>query len=112
MGRPQASGTGIDHRLAWVTAGLRRAARDAGVDLPAVYARQVAADGLRSCDQLGVTRLDTGVVLHTAPDTPDQLPAVLGYADTTGQWYRDGSRHTPRNPRPARPSPTAHTVGL
>jgi hypothetical protein len=32
-------------------------------------------------------------VLHTVPSTKDRLPVIVGYADSRGQWYRDGSRH-------------------
>jgi hypothetical protein len=81
------------HRRAWLVAGLRRAARGLGVDLPVTYAQAVTAQGLRCGDAIGVTRLGCGVVLHTLPEANDTLPLVLGYADTTGQWYRDGSRH-------------------
>jgi hypothetical protein len=43
--------------------------------------------------ELGVSRLGSGVVLHTVPSTKDRLPVIVGYADSRGQWYRDGSRH-------------------
>jgi hypothetical protein len=33
------------------------------------------------------------VVIHTAPQSKDRLPIVVGYADARGQWHRDGSRH-------------------
>jgi hypothetical protein len=90
------------HQLAWLAAGLRRAAHGLGVDLPVIYAQAVAAHGLRCGDPVGVTRLGSGVVLHTLPEANDRLPIVLGYADANGQWYRDGSRHqTPaHNPEP------------
>jgi hypothetical protein len=81
------------HQLAWLAAGLRRAAHGLGVDLPITYAQAVAAHGMRGGDPVGVTRLGTGVVLHTLPEVDDRLPIVLGYADANGQWYRDGSRH-------------------
>ena len=42
--------------------------------------------GIAICEQLGVTRLDTGVVIHTAPESP-QPPVLIGYADAAGQWY-------------------------
>jgi hypothetical protein len=86
------------HRLLWLAAGLRRAAQDAGVDLPGDYAQRVAIDGIRLCDQLGVTPIGRGVAIHTAPTDTRQLPILLGYADPAGQWYRDGSRHTPLTP--------------
>jgi hypothetical protein len=81
------------HKVAWLAAGLRRAARGFGVDLPVTYAQAVAAQGLRCDDPLGVTRLGCGVVLHTQPEVADRLPIVLGYADANGQWHRNGSRH-------------------
>lgn len=81
------------HRVDWVARGLRRAASDLGVNLPLDYAHIVAADGLSRAPDLGVTRLGTGVVLHTAPSEAAKLPAVLGYADASGQWHRDGKRH-------------------
>ena len=43
--------------------------------------------------ELGVSRLGSGVVIHTVPPTKDRLPFIVGYADGRGQWYRDGSRH-------------------
>jgi hypothetical protein len=79
--------------LAWLAAGLRRAANGLGVDLPVAYAHAVAAQALRCGDPVGVTRLGSGVVLHTLSEADDRLPMVLGYADANGQWYRDGSRH-------------------
>jgi hypothetical protein len=88
------------HHLLWLAAGLRRAAQDAGVDLPVDYAQRVAVDGIRLCDQLGVTPVGRGVAIHTAPTDDRQLPILLGYADAAGQWYRDGSRHTPPTPTP------------
>jgi hypothetical protein len=82
-----------DHTVAWVAAGLRRAASSFGVALPASYSETVARDGLRRCPQLAVSQLGRGAVIHTAPESQDQLPIVLGYADATGQWHRDGRRH-------------------
>ena len=61
--------------------------------MPVSYSRQVALDGLALESQLGVTRLGDGVVIHTSPQTPDQLPVVLGYADRKHQGYRNGRRH-------------------
>lgn len=81
------------HQIARLSAGVRRAARDAGVELTHDYATTVAATGSRWCDQLGVTRLGEGIVIHTAPEDPTELPIVLGYADHSGQWHFDGSRH-------------------
>jgi hypothetical protein len=86
------------HRLIWLAAGLRRAAQDAGVDLPVDYAQRVTVDGIRVCDQLGVTPVGRGVAIHTAPTDDRKLPILLGYADAAGQWYRDGSRHAPPTP--------------
>jgi hypothetical protein len=82
-----------DHTVAWVAAGLRRAASGLGVALPASYSETVARDSLQRCPQLAVSALGRGAVIHTAPETADQLPIVLGYADANGQWYRDGRCH-------------------
>jgi hypothetical protein len=89
------------HQLAWMAAGLRRAARTLGVELPVGYSEAVAANGIAICEQLGVTRLDHGVAIHTAPESPDQLPVLIGYADAAGQWYRDGRRHSTLSVAPA-----------
>jgi hypothetical protein len=88
MGRPSR------HQIDWTASGLRRAAADAGVNLPVLYSQTVAADGLDRESELAVTRLGAGVVIHTQPDSDKRLPMVLGYADSRGQWYRDGRRHT------------------
>jgi hypothetical protein len=82
------------HQIEWAASGLRRAAADAGVELSVAYSRAVATDGLARETELCVTRLGTGVVIHTQPDSDKRLPIVLGYADGRGQWYRDGRRHT------------------
>jgi hypothetical protein len=82
------------HQIEWAASGLRRAAAVVGVELPVDYSRQVATDGLAHEPELGVTKLGTGVVIHTAPDANNRLPVVVGYADRRGQWYRDGRRHT------------------
>jgi hypothetical protein len=74
--------------------GLRRAARTLGVELPVGYSEAVTADAMAICGQLAVTRLDHGVVIHTAPESADQLPVLVGYADAGGQWYRDGRRYS------------------
>ena len=87
------NGPRASHQAVWLAAGVRRAAREAGVRLPVAYSRQVAVDGLEHCEQLGVTRAGMGVVIHTAPDSPEQLPIVVGWADATGQWYSDGRQH-------------------
>jgi hypothetical protein len=81
------------HDIEWAASRLRRAAAEAGVDLPIAYSRTVAGDGLAKEASLGVTRLGAGIVFHTSPDVPTRLPLVLGYADNHGQWYRDGRRH-------------------
>jgi hypothetical protein len=93
----------LAHQVAWTAAGLRRAARSAGVELPVDYARRVAHDGLRLGAELAVTRLGQGVVIRTVADTDDKLPVVVGYADRTCAWYRDGSRHVPAAPAPPQP---------
>jgi hypothetical protein len=83
-------------QIRMVVEGLREAALDAGVELSLGYAEAVCADGLRLCDQLGVTRLGEGVLLHTAPEPANELPRLLGYADLSCQWYRDGTNFVPR----------------
>jgi hypothetical protein len=82
------------HQIEWAASGLRRAAADAGIVLPVNYSQAVAADGLAREPELGVTRLGTGVVIHTNAGGDKRPPIVLGYADGRGQWYRDGRRHT------------------
>ena len=81
------------HQREWIAAGILSAARDVGVELSVDYCRRVAADGLASCEQLAVTELGSGVIIHTAPEDEAALPIVLGFADSRGQWYRDGRRH-------------------
>jgi len=81
------------HQVEWVAAALRRAAADQGVDLPVAYARRVVTDGLAREGELGVTRLGAGIVIHTVASAKDRLPVVIGYADSRGQWHRDGTRH-------------------
>jgi hypothetical protein len=73
-------------------ANLRRVARGAGVDLPNRYAERVVHDAAPLVG-VGVSRLGTGLVIHTIPPNKRTLPVVLGYADGRGQWYRDGKRH-------------------
>jgi hypothetical protein len=72
---------------------LRSAGRDAGVEISPSYAARLVADGLSFCDQLSITRLGRGVVIHTAPDSDEHLPVVLGYVDANGEWVIDGSNH-------------------
>ena len=81
------------HRVEQVATDLRRAAAEAGVELPVSYARRVAADGLAHDAELGVTRLGAGVVIYATPEATDQSRVVIGYADARGQWHRDGRRH-------------------
>ena len=76
-----------------VAADLRRAAAEAGVELPVFYTRRVAIDGLAHDAELGVTRLGAGVVIYATPEATDQSRVVIGYADARGQWHRDGRRH-------------------
>lgn len=86
--------TGSDlHRTAWLAAGIRSAAQDAGVDLTPSYVERVAADGATRREQIGVTKLGDGVVIHTAPETRAERTVVLGYADADGEWLLDGTRH-------------------
>jgi hypothetical protein len=63
------------------------------VELSVAYSQAIAADGLARGPELAVTRLGAGVVFHTRPGSDERLPVVLGYADSRGQWYRDGRRH-------------------
>jgi hypothetical protein len=97
------------HQVEVVVEGLRSAALEAGVELPTGYAEQIALDGLKLCDQLGVTRLGDGVLLHTAPEGADDLPRLLGYADGYGQWYRDGTKYLAEQPN--RTAPIGQEVG-
>jgi hypothetical protein len=83
----------LAYRSARVAIALRSAAYDAGVELSHSYAARIATDGIRRCSQLGVTQLGEGVVIHTAPPSQTELPVVLGYADATGEWLRDGTHH-------------------
>jgi hypothetical protein len=77
------------NHAAWLAAGLRRACRQLGVDLPVGYSEAITAEGLAICNQLGVTRLGPGVVIHTAPESGDVVPRAIGYADPYGQWHND-----------------------
>jgi hypothetical protein len=95
----QQSPTGTDrHSVEWVAAGLRRAAAQVGVTVPVDYARAVAVDGLTRNRELAVSRVGAGIVIHTKPSSHRQLPVLLGYADSRGQWHRDGRRHTTAQP--------------
>ena len=81
------------HRIEEMAIALYRAAHDAAVELPRSYAVRVVATMAKGDGELGVSRLGSGIVLHTVPPTKDRLPLIVGYADGRGQWYRDGSRH-------------------
>ena len=81
------------HRIDETAIALYRAAHDAAVELPRSYALRVAATVAKGDGELGVSRLGSGVVIHTVPATKSRLPVIVGYADGRGQWYRDGSRH-------------------
>lgn len=76
-----------------LAAGIRSAAHDAGVNLTRSYTERVAADGAIRCQQVGVTKLGDGVVIHTVPESRGERAVVLGYADVDGEWLRDGTRH-------------------
>jgi hypothetical protein len=80
-------------RINWVAAGLRQAARDAGVYLPFSYSRRIAVQGVALESALGVTGFGDLIVIHTVPQDADELPVLVGFADTDHQWYRDGRRH-------------------
>jgi hypothetical protein len=81
------------HRIDEMAIALYRAAHDAAVEIPRSYALRIAATVAKGDGELGVSRLGSGVVIHTVPPTKDRLPLIVGYADGRGQWYRDGSRH-------------------
>ena len=81
------------HQTQWVASALRQAAAEAGVELPLSYSLALAVDGLAREPELALTRLGSGVVVHTKPRDERRLPMVLGYADTRGQWYRDPRLH-------------------
>jgi hypothetical protein len=81
------------HRIDEMAIALYRAAHNAAVELPRSYAVRVVATMAKGDGELGVSRLGSGVVIHTVPPTKDRLPLIVGYADNRGQWYRDGSRH-------------------
>ena len=60
--------------------------------------------------ELGVTRLGyRGGDPHPAA-SDNRLQIVLGYADSRGQWYRDGRRHT--GPAGEATTEAAHGVAL
>ncbi len=80
------------HRIDEMTIALCRAAREASVEIPRSYAQRLVATS-EGAGELGVSRLGVGVVIHTAPPTKRRLPVIIGYADSRGQWYQDGSRH-------------------
>ena len=80
-------------RIEQMAIALYRAAHDAAVELPRSYVVRVAATVAKGDGELGVSRLGSGVVIHTVPPTKDRLPLIVGYADGRGQWYQDGSRH-------------------
>jgi hypothetical protein len=92
-----------------VVEGLRAAALEAGVELPAGYAERIALDGLGLCEHLGVTRLGDGVIVNTAPEAANDLPRLLGYADRTSQWYGDGTKYLAEQPE--RTAPVSREVG-
>ncbi len=100
------------HRVEWVAAGLRRAAQAAGVQLTMGYSRRLATDSLASAEQLGVTQLGKGVVIHTASELPDRLPVVVGYADRSGQWCADGRRFVESEATLGYPSSPVASLGL
>jgi hypothetical protein len=100
----------VQHQVAWVAAGLRTADREAGVGLPVDYARQDTDDGLNGATQLDVAPIGADVVIHIAPEGPDQLP-VLGNADRGAQWLRDGRRYHPAATHVAA-KPPVQVIGL
>lgn len=82
------------HRIQWVARGVREVSRQHGVALPLDYSLALVRDGLTRADSIGVSKAGHGVVFHTTPDPRrHELPVLLGYADRSGAWYRDGRRH-------------------
>jgi hypothetical protein len=79
-------------RIDEIAIALCRAAHEADVEIARSYAQRVATMA-KGAGELGVSRLGIGVVIHTVPATKHRLPVILGYADSRGQWYQDGSRH-------------------
>jgi hypothetical protein len=96
-----ATETRVSDRVEQAAACLRDEALSAGVELPTSFSQRVAAAGLKREPKVGLSRLGTGVVIHTVPATRKRLPVVVGYADRRGQWYWDGKRHTDRPDRGA-----------
>lgn len=92
------------HRIHWVARGVRQVSQEHGVPLPLEYSVVLVRDGLSRADSIGVTRVGHGLVFHTTPE-PDsrELPIVIGYADRTGAWYRDGRRYVDPAPDSAGP---------
>ena len=81
-----------DHQIARVASGIRRAARQHGIELSIGFAQEVVADGLRRSGQIGVSRVGRGVVIHTAPASKRDLPILLGYAEAGSAWLRGGNQ--------------------
>ena len=74
------------HQVQWVASALRQAAADVGVELSLSYSLALAADGLAREPELALTRLGSGVVVHTKPRDERRLPMVLGYGNDTLIW--------------------------
>jgi hypothetical protein len=91
-----APGARVSDRVEQAAACLRDEALSAGVELPTSFSQRVAAAGLKREPKVGLSRLGTGVVIHTVPATRKRLPVVVGYADRRGQWYWVGKRHIDR----------------
>ena len=62
------------HRIDEMAIALYRAAHDAAVDLPRSYAVRVAATMAKGDGELGVSRLGSGVVIHTVPQRRTASP--------------------------------------
>jgi len=90
------------HRVERVAAGLRRAAQAAGVQLTVRYSRRLATDGLASVEQLGVTHLGNGVVIHTASVAP--IASLWSSATPTGRV--SGAPTVGGSSKPSRPQGT------
>lgn len=100
-------------RIEVTAAALVLAARTFDVTLTRDYARWVAADGLARSDRVGMTPVEGGVIIHTAPTNTDELPVLLGCAGRNGQYTRTGQRWQPPTPTPEpEPSPPIMRVDL
>jgi hypothetical protein len=80
------------HRIDRMATALCQVVDAADVALPIADARRVVAT-VETDAELGLSRLGGGIVTRTVSATKDRLHVVVGYADSRGRWYLDGSRH-------------------